>query len=771
LDHSPFEHLNLFRISGFGFRIWFRLGRVGINCIMSLVFRLIAAVLLLSLPLLKPLWAGQPPETKRVLVLYSEDKAHPAHGLTDQGIRSIFLSNTRFDIQLYSEYLDASRFSGPIIALAFADYLRRKYAGIKIDTVITVYPAAADFLLREAIEVFPDTPIVANQVSRDYAAKLKASPPRRAVTGTIIGDNITGVLDTVFRMLPGTKRVALVCGTSTNDLYNEQIFRKGIELHLGKLEVIDLTRLPMEETLERAGSLPPDTIVLYPGISRDGTGRSFVPRDPLSAISRTANAPVFSLYGSFLGYGIVGGRLVSFELQGDEAAAMALRIMSGESPASIPFGGEQAYVDIFDWRELKRWNIPESAVPPGSEILYRVPSHWEEHRGTIIGTIAVIMIEASLILGLVINLRRRRLAERSLRQSEARLSLAAASANAGLWSMSEDTGQVWATDEIRELFGFPPHVELHFKDFLRVIHPEDRERVHQSVQQAMQSGEELVIEYRVLRADGSVRWIASRGRQQQAKAGKPSGMMGVSVDVSERKQAEDTLRHQEQDLSRLTGRIINAQEEELRRLSREIHDDLTQRLAALSLDAALIEKQLSPLQSQAVKDIKDLRSNLSEVADEVHDIARQLHPSILDDLGLVQAVQAECAAFTKKTGIDLSFIPHDFPDKVSQQSALCLYRVIREGIQNIAKHSHAEAASITLQGLSDGIRLMIQDKGIGFDPKEVRKKAGIGLSSMRERVRLVNGTISTKSEPGQGTEIEIFIPLGDGHDQATAADS
>lgn len=106
----------------------------------------------------------------------------------------------------------------------------------------------------------------------------------------------------------------------------------------------------------------------------------------------------------------------------------------------------------------------------------------------------------------------------------------------------------------------------------------------------------------------------------------------------------------------------------------------------------------------------------------------------------------------------MSFTPHDFPDSVPQQLALCLYRVIQEGLQNIAKHSRAKAASITLQGLSEGIRLSIEDKGIGFDPQEVRKKAGIGLSSMRERVRLLNGAISFKLEPGQGTAIEVFIP-------------
>ena len=180
---------------------------------MRIIARILLVVLLLSLPFMQTLFAGQPKETKRVLVLYSEDKAHPAHELTDQGIRSAFRSNTLFDVQLYEEYLDVTRFRGPANAQAFADYLRRKYAGIKIDTIITVYPAAVDFLLREAIDVFPDTPIVANQVSRAYAAKLKRLLPRRAITGTIMGDNATGVLDFAFRMRPGTKRVALVAGT------------------------------------------------------------------------------------------------------------------------------------------------------------------------------------------------------------------------------------------------------------------------------------------------------------------------------------------------------------------------------------------------------------------------------------------------------------------------------------------------------------------------------------------------------------------------------
>jgi signal transduction histidine kinase len=598
---------------------------------------------LLVLLLIQPLNAAEAKEPKRVLILYSEDKAHPAHELTDQGIREAFSKNKLFDVQLYAEYLDVSRFGSPFHAHAMADLLRRKYSGMGLHAIIAVYPYALDFLLAEKDTLPSEVPIVAAEISRAYAEDLERSPARRFVTGTVMGENITGLIDGALRLRPQTMRVALIAGTTANSAYIEEVFRRGLNPYEGRIELIDLTKLHMQKILTRVSSLPPDAILLYSGISRDGAGQNFLPREALSLIARAATVPAFGLYESFLGYGIVGGQLVSIVEHGKESAALALRIMAGESPASIPFGGEQAYVSAYDWRELERWKIPEADLPAGSEVRYRIPSFWEEHRGPIIGAVSLVILETALILGLLINFSRRRRAEHSLREHE---------------------------NELRTL----------------------------------------------------------------------------------------------------TGRLIYTQEEELRRLSRELHDDLTQRLAALALDAALIEKQLDPVQPKAVQDLKDLRANLTEVADEVHNLSRQLHPSILDDLGLVQAVEAECAAFTKKTGIDLSFVPHDVPNSIPQPLALCLYRVIRESLQNIAKHSGAAAASVTLQGLSDGIRLLIQDKGVGFDSQEVKKKAGIGLSSMRERVRIVNGTIAIESKPGKGTELQVFIPLGGGYDQGTAAD-
>ena len=264
-------------------------------------------------------------------------------------------------------------------------------------------------------------PIVACEITRIQAENLERSPSRRLTTGVVIGDNTAGIMDSAFRMRPGTKRVALVAGTSRNDVASESIFRKGLEPYAGKIDLIDLTKLPMQETLARVGSLPPDTIVLYSAIFTDGAGQSFVPREALSLISRAANAPVFGLYDTFLGYGIVGGRLVSFEQQGREAATLALRIMGGESPASIPFGGEQAYVNLYDWRELKRWGLNESALPADAIILNKPVSAWEMYKLYIIGVVAFCLLETALVIFLIVQRRRKKVAEAEVARTRTEL--------------------------------------------------------------------------------------------------------------------------------------------------------------------------------------------------------------------------------------------------------------------------------------------------------------------------------------------------------------
>jgi signal transduction histidine kinase len=247
-------------------------------------------------------------------------------------------------------------------------------------------------------------------------------------------------------------------------------------------------------------------------------------------------------------------------------------------------------------------------------------------------------------------------------------------------------------------------------------------------------------------------------------------ILGLLINFQRRRRAEHSLREHENELMALTGRLIHTQEEELRRLSRDLHDDLTQRLAVLAIDAGMLEKAIRPLHPESSQELADLKTKLIEVSDEVHALSRQLHPSIIEDLGLVQAVRSECDIFSRRTGIIVSFEPGDLSISIPHDIALCLYRVLQEALQNTSKHSKTAEVRVVLGNLCGGIQLSIQDSGVGFNVKQAAGKAGIGLSGMRERVRLVDGTLSVVSEPGKGTQIEVFVRLGGNHVQAPSAD-
>jgi PAS domain S-box-containing protein len=250
---------------------------------------------------------------------------------------------------------------------------------------------------------------------------------------------------------------------------------------------------------------------------------------------------VFGLYDTYLGHGIVGGHLVSFERQGRIAAAMALQILAGASPVDIPFSGDDAYVDLYDWREFQRWNIPETAVPKGSELRYYVPSFWQRYRWLIVGTLGLVIIETVLIFGLLINIRYRKQAERSLRTSEEQVRLAADAAGAGLWSLDREGRIVWASDRAFLLYGLTKGEPATLERVLQAVHPEDRDLVRSSARRAWQTGEDVNIAYRLALPDGDLRWIAVRCSVSRPGPHAAQHLMGASVDITERKKAEVAL--------------------------------------------------------------------------------------------------------------------------------------------------------------------------------------------------------------------------------------
>jgi signal transduction histidine kinase len=231
------------------------------------------------------------------------------------------------------------------------------------------------------------------------------------------------------------------------------------------------------------------------------------------------------------------------------------------------------------------------------------------------------------------------------------------------------------------------------------------------------------------------------------------------VDITERRRAELALQESRQELRALAARLINAEEEERKRISRELHDDLSQRLAMLALDTASLVLTPPPSVEEIKEPLRNIKDRVVQMSESVRQIAHQLHPSILEDLGLNSALSELCDEFSKRTGIVATCEQETPPEAMPMEVASCLYRVAQEALHNVSKHARARRVRLTIRGSSEGVRLDIHDDGVGFDLKAGRRQHGIGIVSMKERVRLVQGKFSIYSRPGQGTEVTVFVPL------------
>jgi signal transduction histidine kinase/ABC-type uncharacterized transport system substrate-binding protein len=209
-------------------------------------------------------------------------------------------------------------------------------------------------------------------------------------------------------------------------------------------------------------------------------------------------------------------------------------------------------------------------------------------------------------------------------------------------------------------------------------------------------------------------------------------------------------------LRELSGRLINAQEEERSRIARDLHDDTNQKLGLLALGLSQLSLKLPA--GEAKHEIQELWEQTSGLSKDVHRLSHELHPATLEQLGLVAAARALCAEFSKKQGVAVYFTEHDVPSRLPEHVSLCLYRILQESLQNIAKHSEASVVKVELDRGRDGVHLTVEDDGIGFDPAN-QGQGGLGLLSMRERLRLVGGSIHIDSAPSEGTKVKVWAPI------------
>ena len=556
---------------------------------------------------------------KRVLIVHSFGRDFAPFGAVTAAFRRELAMRQPGRVIFMEATLDAGRPLGPAEEAAFAGYLKTRYSEPRPDLIVGVGGIAATFLFKYRDAEFPGVPMLLAAVDARFANRERMRPGD-AMAATNV--DIPRIFDNMIELRPDLRTIALVIGDSTLEQAWQRWFVESSAGLPDSVRFVSYGGLSLEEITHRVAALPPDAAVLYTHVLVDGAGVPHERLEALTAILEASAVPVFSAFGKEIGIGVVGGPYIAEESSGGEAARLAVQQLAGGPPADPVVTRLDMSSPVYDARALARWGIPESRLPPGSEVRFRPAPVWVEHRTAFLTGVAVFLTQGLLIGALLIQRARRRRAE--------------------------------------------------------------------------------------------------------------------------------------QDARTLGGRLITAHEDESRRLARELHDDVTQRLAGLSIEAAVLERDPDASRQASARSIG---SELVSLSRDVHAMAYRLHPSVLDDLGLEQALRTECDRIASRSGVDVEFRCELGDRKLPSEVALCLFRVAQEAIRNAVRHGEAKRIDVEVGRDAHGAMLQVVDNGKGYDTSRRREHASLGVASMRERVELLRGRLRIRSRPGQGTRVTAWIPL------------
>jgi PAS domain S-box-containing protein len=346
----------------------------------------------------------------------------------------------------------------------------------------------------------------------------------------------------------------------------------------------------------------------------------------------------------------------------------------------------------------------------------------------------------------------RKQAENTARESEQRFRSVANTAPVMIWMSGPDKLCDYFNRPWLEFTGRSLQEELG-NGWAEGVHPEDLRRCMQTYTQSFDRGESFHMEYRLRRHDGEYRWMLDQGVPRLDVDGSLVGFIGSCVDITEQKLAQEAL-------STLSQRLIHAQEEERTGIARELHDDINQQLAMLGLHLYGLEDNLPASAAELRRELAAASKRVKDLASDVHALSHRLHSSKLDVLGLEAAATGFCKELTERQGVKIDIHSENFPKRLPKEISICLFRILQEALQNAIKHSGSRHFQVWLRGTVNEIELTVHDSGIGFEPEDALKGQGLGLTSMKERLKLVGGQLSIESNVQGGTRIQARVPLG-----------
>lgn len=690
------------------------------------------------------------PEIKNILVIYPEMAGRPGIIDFDNAFRQHLRELSPQNIQFYNEFLDISRFPSDKHQQQFASFLKNKYTGIKIDMIVVALRPSFDFILKHRDDIFPGVPVVFSAVEQ---RELQDTTLPGKMAGVPMHFDIEATLQLALGIHPNTKKVYVVSGSSKYDIHWKKQADPIFQRYANRIEVIYLADLSIQQLLEELQKPGKDSFVYYMHMQIDKAGASFAAPEVLAKMLTVCKVPIYGHLQVYQGKGIVGGKLMSFENEGRNAAWLVSRMLQGELLQGIIEHGEVQNKIIVDWREYERWASSQSQLPPEVIFVNYQPTIWEQYRWQIFGAIALCLAQGLLIAGLMLQ-------RHSRQQAENRFRLSVEASPYGMVMVGKNGSIEMVNAQMEKLFGYS-RSELQSIPLEQLVpvklmnaHTKWREHYFNSpISRPMGPERELFAR----RKDGT-EFPVEIGLNPVTTDGK-TFVLATIIDISERKKTASRLEQHQQELVALSGKLLTAQESESRRIARELHDDLNQNLALVSVELDMLAKRPDLGADERSQHITDLSSKVKQLSSFVHDLSHQLHPAKLEQLGLVKSLRGLCRELSASRDVVIDYDVEDIGYDIPMSTAICFYRIAQEALHNAIKHSDSEVIEVRLFTREKQLVMTIEDDGKGFDLEGSCENHGIGLLSMRERIRLEGGTIHFHSQPGEGTQLEVSAPI------------
>ena len=713
---------------------------------------------------------------KRVLAIFVFKQSMPWPYRLEQSLRESLTSNPSYPIELDVEYADQLTFSKKTYLSKVIDLYRYKYkfSEKKIDLVFILGDESVDVMLEHSQTLFGDVPVVLVTVEQKKIPRSLLLPN---VTSFEWGVDLSKTVPLIDDLLPRTKNIFVVSGKSPSDQKLKNLAVEALAEFDGRFTIHYLDDFSVENLLLKVTQLPEDSAIFYLTLFRDANGQAFVPRDIVTEISEKANAPTFGIMDLYLGHGIVGGNLLSAGYQGKRYAEIVKKILKGEPLPNSEFT-EKGNQMMFDWRQLKRWDISEDKLPVGSIVKYRPFSIWAQYRWHIIGIMAFLFMETFSIIMLLIQITKRRQAEIKTRKSEERYALAVRGSTDGLWDWNILSGEVFYADRFKELIGYSPdEFPNRFDSFRDHLHPEDLDATLKAIEQHHQERVPYDVEYRLRTKRGEYKWFRARGQAIWDEHGKAFRMAGSIQDINERKQMEKKSQSLRDELNHMS-RVLSMGE-----IAASLAHEINQPLTAIRSYAQAAQRLLA----RDTPDLHEVDKILTGIvtgnrrAEAVIQRIRMLMKNeqserlLIDVKTFIKEVASLLRKNIEEHNISLRLeldanLPQVFGDRVQLQQVVL--NLILNGLEaiNAGGDGLRELVVRASKDAVDVVTISVQDSGIGiheenkdriFDAFFSTKSQGMGmgLSISRSIIEEHGGRLWVTQNPVQGATFSFTVPI------------